>query len=365
MRGNVGFPLGALGEVRLGVGQGITGLAVEYMRPISLNTAATHASYRHFPGLGEEAFPIFLAVPISGPQGPLGALVLQRRAQPAFDPAEVELAAALTAPIAALVDRARLVDALRGEERSAPRGTRRVTLSGRSVVKGRALGVIHAFPRPESRPVEERHEPSTWGQMLEKAVGQARRVLEAVQEAAASPDQADSEYLEGVHTILADARIAERALELAEKRKGLSHALLDLGAEALRTAQNTGSDFGVQRARLIADVCEALSVLVLPQWNPRIPRGAVLVGDHFAAFDLLISMQLLPAAVVLSDAGAEGPSRQLLGFVRVPAVVDVAGLFQWSHAGELALVDADHGMVRLNPSRLEVSTLRQEKKSRA
>src|SRR5262245_32802408 len=60
MRGNVGFPARALGEVRLLVGQGITGRAIEYMRPISLNAAPEHSSYRHFPGLGEEKFPIFL-----------------------------------------------------------------------------------------------------------------------------------------------------------------------------------------------------------------------------------------------------------------------------------------------------------------
>ncbi|HYX93102.1 MAG TPA: hypothetical protein VE782_16160, partial [Myxococcaceae bacterium] len=33
MRGNVGFASEALGEIRLAVGEGITGLAVEYMRP--------------------------------------------------------------------------------------------------------------------------------------------------------------------------------------------------------------------------------------------------------------------------------------------------------------------------------------------
>ena len=35
MRGNVGFGARALGQVRLQIGEGITGQAVEYMRPIS------------------------------------------------------------------------------------------------------------------------------------------------------------------------------------------------------------------------------------------------------------------------------------------------------------------------------------------
>src|SRR5450755_2593263 len=61
MRGNVGFSHDALGEVRLRIGEGITGEAVEYLRPISAETAEQHHSYKHFEELGEERFPIFLA----------------------------------------------------------------------------------------------------------------------------------------------------------------------------------------------------------------------------------------------------------------------------------------------------------------
>src|SRR5262245_52084594 len=35
LRGNIGFPVGARGTVRLSVGEGITGMAVKRMRPIS------------------------------------------------------------------------------------------------------------------------------------------------------------------------------------------------------------------------------------------------------------------------------------------------------------------------------------------
>jgi len=54
MRGNVGFTNGAIGQVRLGVGQGITGQAVEYMRPITTSTAEEHGAYKHFAELGDQ-----------------------------------------------------------------------------------------------------------------------------------------------------------------------------------------------------------------------------------------------------------------------------------------------------------------------
>src|SRR5476649_1594795 len=42
MRGNVGFSTGAIGQVRLRIGEGITGEAVEYMRPITTSSAEAH-----------------------------------------------------------------------------------------------------------------------------------------------------------------------------------------------------------------------------------------------------------------------------------------------------------------------------------
>jgi signal transduction protein with GAF and PtsI domain len=97
MRGNHGFPPSAIGTV-LGVGEGITGLVAECMRPVSAAHAATEASYKHVPGLGEERFPVFAGIPLISGGGVIGVLVLQRRRKP-FATDEVTLATALGAPV--------------------------------------------------------------------------------------------------------------------------------------------------------------------------------------------------------------------------------------------------------------------------
>ena len=58
MRANVGFKIDAIGAVRLQVGEGITGSAVEYMRPVSIDAAQEHAAYKrgHLP-LGRGSHP--------------------------------------------------------------------------------------------------------------------------------------------------------------------------------------------------------------------------------------------------------------------------------------------------------------------
>src|SRR6185312_7080061 len=66
MRGNHGFAAEAIGKVSLRVGEGITGLVAERMRPVSAEHAAQEAAYKHVPGLGEEQFPVFLGIPLIG-----------------------------------------------------------------------------------------------------------------------------------------------------------------------------------------------------------------------------------------------------------------------------------------------------------
>lgn len=362
MRGNVGFPSDALGEVRLAVGEGITGLAVECMRPMSIDAAPAHESFKEFAVLDEARFPIFLAVPLAGPTGPLGALVLQRRSGAAFGAHEIELAAACTVPIAAAIERARMVDAMRGQKRAAGGGTRRVTLAGRSAHADRAVGSVCAFRRPAARPAPEPpRTPQEQKKALDTALANVRSTIDTL-EARAKEISLETGFLTTARTILDDARLRERALELAREGQGLAQALGTVGAEAARTAARSGDPYGVDRAREIADVCEALAMLSAGDRRAEVPRGAVLTGNAVTLFDLLVSARSHPAAVVLSEPASGSAARALLALLGVPAVSDVAGLFRWISDGDIVLVDGDHGLVRLNPSRAEVASVRVEKK---
>lgn len=364
MRANVGFPADALGEVRLAIGQGITGVAVECMRPISVSLAASHASYRHFDSLDEERFPVFLALPILGPRGPLGALVLQRREQQAFDDTAIELAVALTAPIAAVLERASLVEALRAQHRSLPPGRRRVTLSGRTVVRGRAFGRAWALRRPApDRAAAASASPATESARLalDRAVLQARRALAAHHEGAKERGL-DTALFGPLQSILEDARLRERTLAGCDSGHSLAHALVTAGSEAARAATRSGESYALERAHTINDLCEALAALVSDPALTEAPAGAVLVGDRITLYDLLVSGRHQPRALVLGDAVHDATTTTLAQLIGVPTVTGVSNLFRWISDGEMVLVDADHGLVRVNPTRLDIAALRQQQR---
>jgi phosphotransferase system enzyme I (PtsP) len=94
-----------------------------------------------------------------------------------------------------------------------------------------------------------------------------------------------------------------------------------------------------------------------------LPSKALLVGDTLTVFDLLVSARSQPAGIALSDRAAGPRLRALLKLLDVPAVVDIQGLFRWASDGDIALLDGDHGLIVINPSKGEMASLREYRRS--
>jgi phosphotransferase system enzyme I (PtsP) len=378
MRGNVGFSRTVLGHVRLAVGEGITGEAVEYMRPVVADFATSHASYKHFDELHEERFPVFLAVPLRGKSGPVGVVVVQRKEKP-FDANEVELLVLLGALIAAGIRTAELIDAHRNKmhvhdagARRAGGGTRKVTLTGRPALPGLALGAIAALRRPAARPSERNVAIASASRvgdgdarLLRGAFDVAEKAIRALATRAQDLELgAQANFLGTYIEIVGDARFRERSLELVPEAGGIPQALAVVAREVTRAAhQVTRDPFMEERARDIEDLCDALSMLAASDRRAELPQKAVLVGDALTVFDVLVTSRAHPVGIALTERSSGPRTRALLELIAVPSVVDVQGLFRWASDGDVALVDADHGLFVINPSKSEIATVRKRARS--
>ncbi len=141
LRGNHGFPDAVLGEVRLKVGQGITGTALETMRPMTVDDAGVVEQFEYFPQLAEERYPAFLALPLLAGPRPRGVLVLQREAGP-FSEADVLLATAASRAVTAVL------------ESQHPQGAN-LLLHGAGNRRGRVLGAAQVLSRALPRRQED------------------------------------------------------------------------------------------------------------------------------------------------------------------------------------------------------------------
>ncbi|MBI5531208.1 MAG: GAF domain-containing protein [Deltaproteobacteria bacterium] len=361
MRGNVGFTPLALGRVRLAVGEGLTGLSVASRQVVAVDSAPQHAAYQGFTELDEERYPAFAAAPLMGDGEPIGALVIQREGG-AFSEQELMVLAALAGTLSLALRAADSDETQRGRQaqrRRAGGGTKRVILPGRTAVAGRVLGPLAAVRRPPRRPVLFSSDHPT--KPLLDAFTLAERVLRELGAKAAEAEiGADASFLDIYQQILGDSRFKGRAIELVSQGAASAEALGQVAREAVRTATRwTRSTFLEERARDIEDLCDALTMLAVTDPRAAMPTRAIIMSDVLTVYDLLVTARSRPVGVALTERAGGPRTRVLLQLMGAPAVLDVAGLFRWASDGDIALLDATHGLLLINPSRAEVSELRE------
>ena len=77
LRATQGLDTRAIGVVKLSLEEGITGQSLRELRPICVGQASMESAYKFFPGIREEQYEAFLAVPILRGQRRIGVLVVQ------------------------------------------------------------------------------------------------------------------------------------------------------------------------------------------------------------------------------------------------------------------------------------------------
>lgn len=144
MVANVGLNPASIGSVRLQVGEGLTGLAMRELRPICVGRASKHPYFKHIPGIEEELFEAFLAVPIFRGLDRVGVLVLQNRTRDHFTAVDVKALRAIAAQLAHTIESANLLLSMHRKEvklEPTKRGLSGVTfLRGQAATSGIAFG---------------------------------------------------------------------------------------------------------------------------------------------------------------------------------------------------------------------------------
>jgi phosphotransferase system enzyme I (PtsP) len=332
MRGNHGFPKAAIGAVSLAVGEGITGLVAECMRPVSAAHAAAEAAYKHVPGLGEERFPVFAGVPLIGGGAVIGVLVLQRQAT-AFSADEVTLATALGAPVTLAIERRRAAE------------IRSARLHGLAHVGGTVLGRAAAVATTTalgSAPVDLDRAMNR----LRDDLGRAMRRLGEVEVPAVGA------ALDRFALALCDQRLRERLAAAAAHPAGLRSVAKDYARAPYRLG--TASEVTEHASEPAAEI-EQLCVLLGDSRSLR--PGAVWIADRIGAFVAIAAVARGAAALVAGDAVSPA-AIAIARAAALPTVSDVPGLFGWARPDDLLAVDGDTGTVLVHPAPAEIERLR-------
>ena len=336
--GNVGFPPEVVGNLRLAVGEGIVGTVAACLHPISIVGGARDPRFKSVRGIGEEDFPVLLAVPVARDLRCLGVLVFQRRA-PEFSPRDVKLARLLAATVALSLE----ADGEAPDSRPATA----LSLDGRALSAGLGLGRVEMLPTAESLPTAG---PPVGAAELARVEKDLARLRERFPE----PDGALARALHRLETLLSDTRFRERATgatprELAALARDYARAPFQLAAHSSEVDQSM-----LERARDVEELCVLLH---LTATGSRLrDAGRVWVGSRLGAVFALAATRR--AAAVVLDGEATPEAVAIARAAGLPLLASVQGLFAWTRPGDLLVVDADRALVRVNPSASELAQAR-------
>ncbi|HWH80239.1 MAG TPA: phosphoenolpyruvate-utilizing N-terminal domain-containing protein, partial [Candidatus Binatus sp.] len=106
----------SVGKVSMAIGEGLTGMVIEKMKPVMVVDALKHPRYKYFPEAHEEHFHSFLGVPVIEKKQPLGVLVIQTSRRREFSRDEIRLLTTISAQASSIIVQARLAETLKSKE---------------------------------------------------------------------------------------------------------------------------------------------------------------------------------------------------------------------------------------------------------
>ena len=182
---------------------------------------------------------------------------------------------------------------------------------------------------------------------------------------AAGAAGAAARELASLTLILDDRRFRERLVTAAGGPAPLK-SMSELAREYARVAFSAAAgdsateELMTERAAEIEDLCVIVHGAISGQTLVR--PGDILVTERLGVLSAAHALSRGVSAVVvdgpLTDAGAVAALARAAG---APLVAGVAGVFAWVHPGDLLVVDADAGSVRVNPEATQVARFRNQR----
>jgi len=355
LRANVGLTKGSVGNVKLAVGEGVTGFAAACMQPVSTTESEELSPYKAVPGIGEERYPSYLAVPLPFAGRAIGVIVVQRETTDGFPDQDVVLVTSLAASVTLAIVCA---DARHshGEARSSTEG-RTVRVTGTSIAPGSVLAQLEALPTIDT--IVEAADPASLPAALDGIRADADALLAKITPLLSPRARAN---LTSTRLLLDDARFREELLARCN-RLGMLHGIRATTREYALAAHRasiakTQGEWVRNRASDVSGLCMVAAARAARTTIGR-PGQALLVPEIPNLFLALHAIHRRSAALlVAAELDPTSTVAEVLRAGNMPTIASIESLSDWARPGDTLIVDASRGSVVVRPNADELAKVR-------
>jgi phosphotransferase system, enzyme I, PtsP len=355
-------------SVSLRLGEGLTGLALQELRPIMTAQSSKHPNYRFFPGLLEEKYDAYLGIPILRGIERIGVLVIQRESSRPFEESDLTALRGVANQVAAMIEYARLL--INNGKKTSPRAKENPPcpsfIKGRSASGGWALGPV--LVKSEVRnlsalPDGVHSEPKTlddFNHALERTIDQLTMYQKQVEERLT--DVASLIFASHI-LLLKDEQFVGKVRRLIGEGVHPVKALVVVSEQYVTIFAKQNNPYFRQKADDIRDVAfRILDNLTHRAGGTRPVRNSIVIAPDLVPSDILLLSVEKAAGIVLIGGGVTSHVAILARSLKLPMVIaDVPALLELP-AGSKALVDAETGNIFVDPEPVVTAPYEQRRK---
>ncbi|HUV64923.1 MAG TPA: phosphoenolpyruvate--protein phosphotransferase [Sedimentisphaerales bacterium] len=370
LRATRGLNPDSVGTVRLKLGQGLTGLALKELRPVCEKDAAHSLNYKFFPGIYEERYQCFLAVPIVRGISRIGVLVVQRQGDRYFDDSDIEALEAAASQLANIIENARFLMAMHEPQALAtavlPEGLKLV--KGKVASEGFAYGLATVTDKKKSlsmllhRQYEHLYSVDDFHQALARTADQLEKLQEQVGQ---KLSDAASLIFAAHMVILKDKYFVGGVLKRIEEGVNPPLAVLHVAREYMESFATSGNAYMQEKTHDIEDLVVRLIGNLLSEVDEpaKLKHRIVITRDLFPS-DLLILSSEEASGIVLVGGTVTSHLSILARSLRIPMVVSDTYELLNLPDNTPVLVDAEIGNVYVDPSDEVLGQFESQQKAR-
>ena len=349
----------SVGKVKLKLGQGLAGLALQEKRPVCEKDASGNPNYKFFPGIFEERYDCFLAVPIARGISRIGVLVLQREKGKAFSDSDITALEAAASQLADIIENARFLMAIHEpytedkkivdtlpEQLKFVRG--KVASEGFTYGPARIIDKKKNLSMLMHRDFDDKYTQDDF----ERAIAQTASQLEELQERVGQKLSDAASLIFAAHlVILKDKYFIGGVTRLIDSGMNPPVAIMQIAREYIENFATSGNSYMQEKTQDIEDLIVRLMNNLLSETEEHDKlTGHVIVTRELYPSDLLIISSQEASGIVLVGGTITSHLSILASSLRIPMIVtDTFELLDLTDNTPV-LIDAEIGNIYVDPA---------------
>ena len=358
----------SVGEIEMGLNEGLTGMAIEEMKPVFVINPSEHPRFKYYAKSGEEKYRTFLALPLIYHQRVLGVLVLQTISENSIREKDIPVFANIASQISATVAYTGLLENAFGDRKTeAPpvpakkRGRKprarddEKHLHGEAVSEGVAEG--RAYYLQENIDFEQvslvyTNDPGQEIRRIESAFRHAALQIRDVMGQSKGVTDQEMSIIDAHLMFLKDPALKLKIESVIEKGISAEFALKHVIMAYVEMFRKMEDAYLSERAADVMDIGRRVLghlMGISGDADQAFTEPTIVVASDISPVDLLAIRQPNLKGVALARSGKTSHTVILAKSLEIPIVIGIDRLLQKVRQNDHIILDGASGFVFVNP----------------